>query len=446
VASKVESTRPPGPRGRWIIGNSHDYDHDRIGFLRRCNASYGDVFSFSPSTVVVCDPELVHEIFQRSNEDFIAESPLFGRAAEDRLAERSFDGWMRARQLGVRAMTRSVTKAHGNRILAEFGTALRATAGQDFDVVTVMYRYTSRMVADFLFGPEADDVVVAAQLRSRYAARFLNSTLTVPRWLPLPSVRRTVRADERVWSLIAGHVADRRSSRREQPQDMLDLLLADTGSLAPDDIIALLKASMLASVGSPAVALSWAVWELARNREACERLRDEARQAIAETGSLADDAHLTYSKAFAREILRLYPPTWLMGRTVRHACTLGGWTLSAGQQVVFSPYLLQRDPRWWPEPERFWPERWLTKGTALSRRAYIPFGSGPRICLGLHLSQYQLVMAISQLAAHYQIEIATAIEPVPREMLLPQGLRARIVGTTDSAPAAQAGRAVQASR
>jgi unspecific monooxygenase len=261
---------------------------------------------------------------------------LFGRAANDDLAERSFDGWMRARQLGVRAMTRSVTKAHGNRILAAFDSALRETAGRDFDVVTVMYRYTSRMVADFLFGPEAQDVVVAAELRSRYAARFLNSTLTVPRWLPVPGVRRTVRADERVRAVIAGHVADRRSRRRERPQDMLDLLLADIDSLAPDDIIALLKASMLASVGSPAVALSWALCELARNPVAYERLRDEARHAIAETGSLADDAHLGYSKAFAREILRLYPPTWLMGRTVRSTCTLGGWTLSTGQQVVFS--------------------------------------------------------------------------------------------------------------
>ena len=443
---KVESTRPPGPRGRWMIGNSHDYDQDRIGFLRRCNARYGDVFSFSPSTIVVCDPDLVHEIFDRSNGDFIAESPLLGRAANDGLAERSFDGWMRARQLGVRAMTRSVTKAHGNRILAAFDTVLRATAGRDFDVVTVMHRYTSRIVADFLFGPGADDVVVATELRSRYAARFLNSTLTVPRWLPLPSVRRTVRADERILAVIAGHVADRRSHRRERPQDMLDLLLADAGSLATDDIIALLKASMLASAGSPAVALSWALCELARNQLAYERLRDEARHAIAETGSLADDAHLTYSKAFAREVLRLYPPTWLMGRTVRNTCTLGGWTLSAGQQVVFSPYLLQRDPRWWPEPERFWPERWLTKGTAVSRRAYIPFGSGPRICLGLHLSQYQLVTAISQLAAHYRVELSTAIEPVPNEMLLPLGLRARIVDAADSAAAAQAGRAVQVSQ
>lgn len=430
-----------------MIGNSHDYDQDRIGFLRRCNASYGDVFSFSPSTIVVCDPELVHEIFERSNEDFIAESPLFGREADDGLAGRSFDSWMRARRIGVRAMTRSVTKAHGHRILAEFDTALQATAGQDFDVVTVMHHYTSRMVADFLFGPVAEDVVVATELRSRYAARFLNSTLTLPRWLPLPSVRRTVRADERVLALIAGQVADRRSCRHEQPEDMLDMLLADTGGLATDDIIALLKVSTLASVAAPAVALSWAFCELARNRVACERIRDEARQAIAETGSLADDAYLTYSKAFTREILRLYPPSWLMGRTVRNTCTLGGWSLSAGQQVFFSPYLLQRDPRWWPEPERFQPERWLAKGAGVSRRAYFPFGSGPRICLGLHLSLYQLTTAISHLAAHYRIELSTtAIKPVPHEMLLPQGLRARVARAAEAASAAQADRTAQVSR
>jgi hypothetical protein len=172
---KVGSIRPPGPRGRWMIGNSHDYDQNRIGFLRRCHADYGDVFSFSPSTVVVCDPELVHEIFERSNNDFIAESPLFGRAVDGGLAERSFDGWMRTRRLGIRAMTRSVTKAHGNRILTAFDTTLRATASREFDVFTVMHHYTSRMVADFLFGPGAEDIVAATELRSRYAAPMTGS-------------------------------------------------------------------------------------------------------------------------------------------------------------------------------------------------------------------------------------------------------------------------------
>jgi len=432
--NKTTIKRPPGPKGRWAVGNSYDYDQDRIGFLRRCQAEYGDVFSFSPSTVVVCDPELIHELLNKSNEVFLAESPLFGNAEDSARLERNVDGWMRSRRLGWQGMTRAVTRAHGQRIITAFDATLRATSGQEFDVMTVMRDYTSRMVADFLFGPGAEDVVAAADLRSELAVKFMNNNLTIPKWLPLPSVRRALRAEDDVIATITARVDGRRAHRHEEPEDMLDLLLTDTDiSLTEDEIVAVLAASMLASFGSPGAVLSWVVREMARDGKVHERLRDEARAAIAKTGSLVDDTQLPYCKAFVREVLRLYPPTWLMGRIVRHTSTLGDWTLPAGHNVMFSPYLLQRDERWWAEPEEFRPERWLGPATPESRRAYIPFGSGPRICLGLHLGLYQLVTAASHLAAHYRIEPnTTETETLPHAILLPRGLRARITPVDDA--------------
>lgn len=437
--TKTMTQRPPGPKGRWAVGNSYDYDLDRIGFLRRCQAEYGDVFSFSSSTIVVCDPDLIHELLNESNEVFLAESPLFANAEDSARLERNVEGWMRSRRLAWQGVTRAVTRAHGERIVAAFDSTLRATGGAEFDVMQVMRRFTAEMVADFLFGPGAEDVVDAADVRSELAIKFMNNNLTLPKWLPLPSVRRALKAEDRVIDTITAHVRERRAHPHTKPEDMLDLLLSDSEfELSEDEIVAVLGASMLASFGSPGAALSWVIREMSRDPQMAERLRNEALRSIEQTGSVIDDSHLPYSKAFVREILRMYPPTWLMGRIVRKPYTLGGWTLPAGQNVMFSPYVLQRDPRFWPEPDSFQPERWLEPAAPQSRRAYIPFGSGPRICLGLHLGLFQLITAASHLAAHYRIESNTdEVVPLPDAILLPQNLRARItpVDETPVSPA-----------
>ena len=440
--SKPQAGRPPGPRGRWLVGNGYDYDQDRIGFLRRGQAEYGDIFSFSSSTIVVCDPELIQELLSQSNDVFLAEFPLFANAEDSARLIREIDGWMRSRKLGWQAMTRSVTRAHGHRVITMFDEALRSTGGHEFDVVTVMRKCSSHTIAEFLFGPGTEETIAAADVRSKLAVHFMSNNLTFPRWLPLPSVRRALRAEERVIAALTGHVHDRQANPHEQPEDMLDLLLDESDVvLSEDEVINMLGASLLASFGSPGTALAWAIREMARDEGVCQRLREEATRVLGECGSLDDDTQLPYCKAFVREVLRLYPPVWLMGRTARHAYKLGDWTLQAGQTVMFCPYLLHRDPRWWPDPDDLRPERWLERAAPGTRRAYIPFGAGPRICLGLHLGLYQLTTAVAHLAAHYTVASPNAAEviPEPHAILLPRDLRARVIPTAGSHPAADVG-------
>ncbi len=439
MKNKKAAVWPPGPKGRRLVGNGYDYDADRIGFLRRCQAEYGDVFSFSGSTIVIFDPELVHEVLDKSNDVFIAEVPLFASAKESARLEQGIDGWMRSRKVAWPAMTRSVTRAHGERIIGMLDAALRSTAGQEFDVMLLMRRLGAKVVADFLFGPGAEDTIEVAEVRSELAVRFMNMNLTIPQWLPLPSVRRALRAEDRVIEAISDRVRDRRANPHAEPSDMLDLVLDDsTTPLRDTEIIDILEASILASFGSPGSASSWLIRELAVNERVRERLRDEALAELGTTGTLADDSKLPYSKAVVKEILRMYPPVWLMGRNVKRPCTLGGWDLTPGQSVMFSPYLIHRDPRWWTDPEQFQPERWLQRATPERRRAYLPFGSGPRICLGLQLGMYQLAVTASHLAANYLIESPSAEQagPDPYAILLPAGLRARVIPIDDAEPAA----------
>lgn len=421
--------QPPGPKGRWLVGNSYEYDQDRIGFLRRNQTRYGDVFSFSPSTVVVSDPELIHEMLTRSNDVFLAEGQVLASRRDLAKAEQSIDDWMRARRLGWQGLTRSVIRAHGARVVEMFDTALRATAGEETDLLALVHDYNGRLVADFLFGSCPEEVLAATRLRSTLTTHFLKSGLTIPKWLPTPRVRRTVRAESNTDATIGAHVRHRRANLHRQPEDLLDLLLAEADPpLHDEQIVQLLDSTMLAVLGSPGAVLSWAILELARRPDVRQRIRDEASAVLAQSGSLLDDSRLPYTRAFVREVLRLYPPAWLMGRTVRRPYTLGGWSLRPGLQIMFSPYLVHRDPRWWSEPEVLRPERWLQRATPEARRAYIPFGAGPRICLGMHLSLYQLATASAHLATYYDVAVNDADPPASFDVVLvPIGLRARFV-------------------
>ncbi|HEX2416499.1 MAG TPA: cytochrome P450, partial [Micromonosporaceae bacterium] len=296
---KPRTDQPPGPRGRWLVGNSYDYDRDRIGFLRRNQARYGDVFSFSPSTVVVCDPSLIHEIFNRSNEIFLAEAQVLASRREMIRAEANVENWMRSRRLGWQGMTRGVVRAHGRRVVTAFDAALSGTGGEFFDVMALMRVYSGRLVADLLFGTGADDVVAAADHRSTLALPFMNTNLTIPKWLPTPGVRRAVRAEDAVEAAIENHVRQRRANPHDESEDLLDLLLAeDDPPLEDAHIVQLLESTMLASLGSPGAVLAWVVLELARHPDIRERVREEAIELLSETGSVTDDNRLPYSKAF----------------------------------------------------------------------------------------------------------------------------------------------------
>jgi cytochrome P450 len=111
---------------------------------------------------------------------------------------------------------------------------------------------------------------------------------------------------------------------------------------------------------------------------------------------------------------------------VLRPCRLGDWHLRPGLELMFSPYLVHRDPRWWPEPEQFRVERWLEGAGPRTGTAYFPFGAGPRACVGARMATVQLVAATMHLATAYRIEItAPAVRTAPGALLLPKGLHAR---------------------
>ncbi|GAA1682992.1 cytochrome P450 [Nonomuraea maheshkhaliensis] len=452
----------PGPPGRFLVGNTYEYDQDRLAFLARAQRDYGDVFRFSPTAVVVQDPELIHDVLVRTNAEFRAESPLVSGAAArfQELIDRRLPVWMSTRRKGWRGMNAAGSAAYGSRLLRQFAAIMDERAGREVEVLSLMKSFSGQAIADFCLGGQpahrqpahgepahgepahgepADGqpvrgepvrvVAEAVERAATAASALMASSLTLPHWWPTPRIRRFRRTAREVRSVLLEQIAARRAAgARPHPEDLLDELLHGEGAeLSDEAVYDVLNVVLRASHGVPGASLSWIVRQFALDPDLAARVRKEAGDARLTTpDDPPDPAALPYTEAVIKEVLRMYPPTWLMGRDIVRETRVGEWNLRPGQQVMFCTYLVHRDPRWWTYPEEFLPERWLGGDVPHSRYAYLPFGAGPRICLGNQLGMTQLVLATAWLAARFDIEVSDldSAVPAPQALLVPRGLRA----------------------
>ncbi len=418
---------PPGPRGHWLRGNLPRYEADRLGFLRRCQEEYGDFCSFDGNTVVVGDPVAVHEILGKTNAEYLAEGTLFAGGDDlDEAAERAAV-WMAARRKGSRGFNRRVATAHAERMIGMLDEQLGRAGARTVDVQPLMARVSGCMVADYCFGGEGSALVETIEAQVAAAIPIMSAARVLPRWMPAARNRRFAAARRRTMAAIGGIVDRRRAlPAPEPPRDLLDVLLAARDpELTQHQIEEVLRVTLLASYGVPGTTLAWIVRELSFRPDIQARVQDEAT-AWDGRDTPPELATLPYTEALVKEILRAYTPTWLMGRTVREEVRVGPWTLAPGRQIMFCPYLIHRDPRWWDEPEKIDPGRWLGEKAPHARHAYFPFGAGPRTCLGTHLGMLQLTLVTSWLARRYSIAVETpgTVPASPAALLSPAGLRA----------------------
>jgi len=420
--------RPPGPRGHWLMGNIPAYEADRIGFLQRCHREYGDVFSFDERTIFVADPELVHEVLADPHGGFVTELAPFSSGRDLDRAARQAGSWMSARRTVWPGLNHSAAVAADRRTVEILDATLDCAAGGEIDVVAVMLEFTGHAIAEYCVGPDSTDVPELLSASIAATEPFVGASYRMPAWLPLRRHRRLVRLHRRTVDTLTAIVRRRRASGAPAPPGDLLAFLLDADPAMPDrTVMATLRTILMGGHGVPAAALASVVRELARRPGLVADLRDEADGSTGGDGS-APAARLPLAEAVVREVLRLYPPAWLMTRVARGAGSVGRWSLRPGDEVLLNAYLIHRDPRWWPRPETFDPGRWLT-GQPAAGRVYLPFGAGPRVCLGAALAMRQLTLATSRMAQRFAVESPNAASAAPlfSGRLAPAGLRARFL-------------------
>jgi cytochrome P450 len=227
--------------------------------------------------------------------------------------------------------------------------------------------------------------------------------------------------------LMRGRWADESSSG-----PVLDLLAAQP-DLSDDQVRSEVMTLLLAGHETTAMALSWAWAAIDQSPAVRADLEAEwdADRGSSSVGGPADRLPLTM--AVLAETLRLWPPSWMFSRRLLEPLPLGERTVPAGTMCLVSPLLLHRDPRWWPEPEVFRPDRWLggetdgsqrfdPKGPGQPRGAYLPFGAGPRMCIGEQFAWSEAATMLAELGRFWRIRLYGPPRPGPSSMTLrPEG-------------------------
>jgi cytochrome P450 len=249
--------------------------------------------------------------------------------------------------------------------------------------------------------------------------------------LPIPAIRDAHRARADLDAVIYRMIVDRRAEGRDHG-DLLSMLLAardtaeegDGRGLSDRQVRDEAMTLMLAGHETTANALTWTWYLLSQSPDAVAALEDELARVLGGRLPTFDDLPaLRYTEQVASEALRLYPPAWMIGRRSIDAYSVRGYTLPPRTVFMMSPWVVQRDARWFPEPERFRPERWTPEfKESLPRLAFFPFGAGARQCIGDSFAWTEMTLLIATIAQRWRLAHVAGHRAVPQPLIT---LRAR---------------------
>jgi cytochrome P450 len=413
-------TNIPRVPGTPLLGSLPEIRKDRIGLLKRAHRDFGDVAALDIGlfkAFLVTSPELCHEVLTTKADAFtkglglgVLARPLLGNG----LLTSERDEHRRQRRLVSPAFVHSRIAGYAQTIAGCVDEhADRIARKSEVDLSAELMRMTVDIVGRTLFGADlgADaDVIGEAltELMERMNAELV-SALPMPPVVPTPSNLRARRVIRRVDEIVYRLIRQRRAEGRDAG-DFLSMLLAvrdeDGGALTDQEVRDEAMTILMAGHETTANALAWAFYLLDQNPD--ERARLEAESDAVLGGalpSLESLRQLPFAARVFKEAMRLYPPAYMVVRRAAHAVEVGPCELKKGQAILVNIIGMHHRPDYFPDPEAFEPDRFSPAREALlPRHAYLPFGAGPRVCIGNHFALMEGQIALAHLAQRLRFE------------------------------------------
>ncbi len=415
-------SRPPGPKGHLVSGHMTEFQRDPLEFMTRCAREHGDIvwmrFIYVPCYFLF-HPDHTEYVLVTNNRNFIKpisfRTPFFQRVAGNGLLTSEGDFWRRQRRLAQPAFHRERIAGYGQTMVECAERLTRGwQAGETRDIYRDMMHLTMEIVGRTLFSVdvsgEADELGQQLKTIIEPFARQATYKWILDNRLPTPGNRRFHRTAALLDRFIYRLISERRA-RGEDTGDLLSLLLhaQDEDGERMNDKQLRDEAVTLFFAGqeTTATALGWAWYLLGQHPEAERKLATELAEVLdGRAPTVADLPRLRYTEMVAKEVLRLYPPAWAMGREAINDCEIGGYHVRAGSQIFMSQWVTQRDPRFFERPDEFLPERWASEAiNSLPKYAYFPFGGGPRLCIGNTFAMMEIVLTIAAIAQRFRFSL-----------------------------------------
>lgn len=399
-----------------------ELSRDWLGFYRRCVREYGDIFRVRIAHVpiyVVVHPREIEAVLVTNaanftkSVDYRALARVLGRG----LLTSEGEFWKRQRSLMQPAFHRENIVAYAAIMTKAARDMLDSWKEQgERNIHDDLMRVTLEIVAQCLFGAEVSNTAgrvgkAMEVVMKRFIINASHSFL-FPFDIPLFLVPKERRAIVELNEIIGGIIRERRSSTQPR-KDLLDMLLRardeDGQPMSDAQLRDEVMTLFLAGHETTAIALSWACYLIAQNPEVEEKLAEELRTVLGDRVPTPEDlGQLRYTEMVLKESMRLYPAVWGVGRRAKTECELGGYRVPAGSNIFILQWLTQRDARFFPDPERFDPERWRedpVRSGKIPRFAYFPFGGGPRVCVGASFAMMEGILLLAMIQQNYRLEV-----------------------------------------
>ncbi len=433
-----KAATPPGPRGTPLIGVLKPFSDNPLDFVTQTARRWeGGVIRlpFGPVTqYFITDPALIEEVLLTRSGSFIKDEMTrkLSTALGQGLLTTEGEAWKRSRKLVAPKLRKKQIEAYADAMVRHTEAAVgKWETGEVRDIHEEMMHLTLEIVAETLFGASVGDGAhkVGQCLESMmevFVAEERTLLRFVPDWIPTPSRVKARKGIGDLDAVLFGMIEARRQGA--PGDDLLWLLLTaedDEGGRMSDlqlrdEAVTL----FLAGHETTALALSFALTLIAEHSAFERRLTDEIDAVLGDRPATADDfMRLPLTTAAVKEAMRLYPPAWAIGREAIEEVEIGGYTIPKGGQVFMSQWVTHRDPRWFKDPERFDPERWMVEDPDRPRFAYFPFGGGPRVCVGNHFAMMEMVLVLATLYQRARVRRTSweKLEISPAVTLRPTG-------------------------
>lgn len=440
----ISTELPPGPKGSWLLGSLRDFGARRLDFFIDVAREYGGLASFRfgrKRIFLVSDPQLIEQVLVTDAKHYIkhfgarAYKPVLGNG----LVTSEGDLWLRQRRLSQPAFLKQRVQSYAplmtdltDRMLEKW------KPGSEVDVHTEFSSLTSAIALKTLFDlvDPSDRAEFTESLRLAFdlMSSRLHNIIKLPQWVPTGGNRKLNRAVKDLFAVVDRYIAAGRA-RKEPGNDLLSRFVAaqdDDGTKMSDkQLREEMMTLYLAGHETTSLTLSWSWYLLSQYPEVEEKLVAEWNRVLGgRTPNAEDLTKLPYTDAVIAEAMRVYPPVYLIGREATRDLELGGYRVQKGYTIFMSQWVNHRDPRYFPDPEKFQPERWEDDlATRIPKYAYYPFGGGPRVCIGNTFALMEAVIILAAVGQKYRFTLmpGALIDISPQITLMPSnGIPARL--------------------
>lgn len=431
----------PRPKGSPILGNLPGLREDPLRYLVEISQKHGDIvpLNLGPSKVVlVAAPDAIGHVLQRNYRNYQKSSfyqklrPVLG----DGLVMAEGDDWRRQRQLIQPAFHKDRLREFDETVVSATSDMLESWTQAEIsntpvDVFQSMMALSLEVMIRAFFGVRASHVkqtvmeCVAIMLDD--SERRVWSLFDLPMSVPTPNNIRLRRAIERLDAVVLEIVDQHRKNPDGEP-NLLSLMIDAVGDeelewFGIGQLLDEVKTMLIVGHETTGTALAWTFYLLSQHPDAWRRMQHEVATTLGpRMPTAADAADLKFTRMVIQESLRLYPPAWTMSRVALEDDCIGDYAIPAGTNLMLSPYVVQRNAKYWPNPEGFDPDRFEDFDTGKQTAdTYFPFGGGPRRCIGEHFAVMEMSLVIAMITQRFRLDLVPGqnVQPVPKISLRP---------------------------